>query len=903
MIRVCVFAGLLFMSPAGYAATYYISPTGSNSNNGLSSSAPFLTFAYAINAARAWCGDTLVLLDGTYGDGTSTGRLRISGVTCTISDELTVEARNQRKAKIQSTTGSGQTVSILSSAYIILDGLYAVQSDNSAITTTDVNPLYITSSNHITVKNGVFNNPNRYTNSHSMGVYYSQDVLLEDNESYIFHRHCVIAWQSQRVVARRIYCNPRGGAIPGGNGAANGLNRADALMSMYPCKDCIVENSIADGTTSALYLAEANGTYGSSIVLSGSKILGSICYKCNYGNGIYLNARTAGMNYSPQNITIRDVAFIDQASGLQTIRASDVVGGVIDHVTAIGTGAGLNGIVVDDTVTGDASASLSTTITDSIVIDMSQYGFRSAIAGAWSGSYVTAFSNGTNFSPTPPSNWTNTSTSDPGLGTCKVWIPAGSAAKGSGSGGSDRGATILYRYVNGVLTDVPLWDTTTGAFPYGGADSDGTNRVSGDSLFDFHVRININTNGCLFPAGYGSSGPSNPSNVTASSDVDGGHVHVVPVGIDSLTVFVDVRFDGSGTPAHATSVTSSCGNENIPLLSTGPTVTLASSGNRSVITFGKINPTSGSCTLTPVFSSSNVSGWVITSIHKDNVASYGLVSGATQNSTAPSVTVSANSDHVIISGLATSNSPTLSVSSPGTLLIDKSHPTKSLRGASSELAGSDGVIVSYNLSSSVHWALQAVALIPPGAGGGSASTFRVTKYRIEGLYGLETSPEVALSQLATDNAQGWVSPGHSFRLRAEILVENSASQPVGIALFCRTNSGPYLRMENTFGSSNIRLYGPGFHPFIPSDNTPTTQRFSGTFHVGITKRDASVSAIIGSMAAGTRTEVDYQIVIGNAAAHGDLVNCEIRRDDGAALGVHTVLPTISVRNSSASMGF
>jgi len=51
---------------------------------------------------------------------------------------------------------------------------------------------------------------------------------------------------------------------------------------------------------------------------------------------------------------------------------------------------------------------------------------------------------------------TNVSTGPAGL-RYPVRIEAGSPCKGTGLGGSDRGANILYRYKNGVLTTEPLW--------------------------------------------------------------------------------------------------------------------------------------------------------------------------------------------------------------------------------------------------------------------------------------------------------------------------------------------------------------------------------------------------------------------------------------------------------------
>ena len=38
--------------------------------------------------------------------------------------------------------------------------------------------------------------------------------------------------------------------------------------------------------------------------------------------------------------------------------------------------------------------------------------------------------------------------------------------KGAGKGGTDIGASVLYRFQNGVLTNQPLWDPVTGAFPW-----------------------------------------------------------------------------------------------------------------------------------------------------------------------------------------------------------------------------------------------------------------------------------------------------------------------------------------------------------------------------------------------------------------------------------------------------
>ena len=500
--------------------TYYISPTGSNTNPG-TSARPWLTFSYAINPSRATCGDTLLLMDGTYGDGTGTGKISISQI-CTSGKPLIIRSVNQRKAKIVD-NGRGIAVNVMKSAYIVVDGLYATSTDNSSSTASLGRPFEISDSNNITFRNLVGRNPNRYANTHLFASLRSQNILYEDLEGYVFHRHCATGWQSTNMVVRRVYCNPRGGRIRGGYNAAAGLGGADSVFSMYPCRDCILENAIADGTTGPLYLSEMNATFGGGVLMRGSQILGSICYKCNYGNGIYINSRNnPGLNYAPHNITVRDVAFIDHDSKSYAIRVSDGVNITLDRVTAMSTHrqgvTTQRGLQTDDNQganIGTSAAQNSVIITNYQATGFAGRGFGISGFNTWSGAGIISHNNATaDIPPFTDPNWSNTSTASPGMGSCKVWVPVGAAAKEAGVGGADIGATILYRYNNGELTKTPLWDHRTGEFPHGAEDADGTNRVPGESLFDIHKRLNVNTGGCPFPENYGN-GDSDPKSLVA----------------------------------------------------------------------------------------------------------------------------------------------------------------------------------------------------------------------------------------------------------------------------------------------------------------------------------------------------------------------------------------------------
>jgi hypothetical protein len=510
-----VFGLSLICAPVAQAATYYIAPNGSNSNDGKSPSAPFQTFSHAFNSAR--CGSTLILLDGTYGDGTRTGKLHLRNAKCTAGNELTIKSQNQRRAKIVD-DGTNRAVFIEGSSYITVDGLHA-RSTNKKMEKLGLGvPFGVSKSNHITFRNNLANNPNKHNNTPVFSVLFSQDILFEDNEGYDFHRHCATGWQSERVIVRRLYCNPQEGGLRDGLGrpAAAGsterlpppswdIGSGDGLFSMYPCKDCILENSIADGK---MFLNEMNATYGDQILMSGSKVLGSICVNCTYGNGMHMNPRKAAdLNHTPQNILIENVAIVDHKSTGSAIRASDVVNLVVQNVTMISAG-GPTGLTLDDTNDGATPAQESATVRDTVVRGFSGTGFNKEAASynSLTTSNLYSFDNGT----AARGNWGNVNTSDPGMGSCKVFIPDGSPLKGKGTNGSDIGANILCRYENGVLTQTQLWNWQTGQFPCG-AVIQGVNDNPADSCIGVHMRLNVNTNGCKLPATPSCKQPAPPN--------------------------------------------------------------------------------------------------------------------------------------------------------------------------------------------------------------------------------------------------------------------------------------------------------------------------------------------------------------------------------------------------------
>ena len=178
--------------------------------------------------------------------------------------------------------------------------------------------------------------------------------------------------------------------------------------------------------------------------------------------------------------------------------------------------SGSNGFVVDSVASTPGDGVYSFFSSNSLVSGMNSGNgwFVTSAIQTWSVNSPNSFKNTRNYNPSGNSRWVVPKSLDPFLGTCKVWIPNTSSMKKAGAGGKDIGANIVYRYQNGILTNVRLWDPTTGAFPQGALVS-GINTVAGTSLFDLHRRLNVNTNGCLFPTGGYSTKLATPTSLSA----------------------------------------------------------------------------------------------------------------------------------------------------------------------------------------------------------------------------------------------------------------------------------------------------------------------------------------------------------------------------------------------------
>ena len=486
------------------AVTYYISPSGSDSNSGTSSTSPWKTFDNAVRKLRA--GDSLVLKNGTY-NASNSGYLRVAcgsnAVNGTASQPITVRAENERQAWIKS-DGLSNPAIIRNCAYWIVEGLRFSTADNANAPKGPGGAVLLYNMSNFTFRRNLLQYNNRYFNG---AIFVTETAmtnsLIEENEFYDYHRNGVaIAQGSNNNIIRRNYINSRGRAdIAGGYPSGNAKN-GDTGVACYPCNNNIYENNIIDNVDVGFDVIAAGNT-------SDNRFYGNIVV--NSGRGVNTLARGDNTARMPHRNYFYDfVAIGNREYGFSSASSEDTR---CDNCSLIDNGGGLRA-VRDPNVGFQGDGRYSVFSDNTLAYNNNTNGNINAgliintSIGSWTFliDYMNSFGHGTNFSPAAShASITNEMSINPQLGTCKIWIPDVSPMKGAGKDGRDIGANVLYRYEGGVLTNRPLWDPITGKFP-GGAIVAGVNDITGASLFDVHKRLNVNVNGCTLPAGYGGTG-------------------------------------------------------------------------------------------------------------------------------------------------------------------------------------------------------------------------------------------------------------------------------------------------------------------------------------------------------------------------------------------------------------
>ena len=507
---------LLSAAPAKLAGKdFFLSPSGNDRQSGTDADHAWRTFARATRPTVLTPGNRLILLDGEYTVPES-GRLRIdcsSGGNAsngTAEAHVTVMARNERRAWIHG-DGGADTVRLYECSYYDIVGLNVSMSDRPV--KTSFHALEVegaprnSSSTHITLRRNLFHHDNRYANSHLVAISRSTYWLTEDNEYYYFHRHA--EWHGAGAdygISRRNYANSRAyedlpgcGSYPAPN--CSGGKGGDESFSNYPGSHNTYENDISEGSQDGF-------TVNASGPSSDNHYFGNV--SLNDVQSWRIVARGDGLGQMPVGTEIRDAVMIPTGNW-PAAWISSSKNTVFDHVSVFLSTPKQSGFGEDSQQTkGDGNRSIL--VRNSFITGTAHRGIHvedppeRGTSVSWTVSHVWVRGAREPFVPAEGGRngrLSDVATSDPGVGSCRLWCPDGAPCKGRGSDGADLGARILYRYENGRLTKKRLWDPDTGAFLSAGGIVQGINDVPGSSLRDLQERLNVNRNGCRFPSDYG----------------------------------------------------------------------------------------------------------------------------------------------------------------------------------------------------------------------------------------------------------------------------------------------------------------------------------------------------------------------------------------------------------------
>jgi hypothetical protein len=375
-------------------------------------------------------------------------------------------------------------------------------------------------------------------NTHVYAVENSQQVLLEECEAYFFHRHAFSIWRSRGVTLRRNYANSM---LYGKRGCCSTIDNrdyGDEAVSLYGTSDSIVENCISENQANGYQIhgiknaLDPSGNGGRN-----NRVLGSVSFEDTVASLVSSRSDGPSGYHNASGNLFRDfVAASMRGNGLFFRGAARTQ---VENATLFGSvsNSGFSADGGDTSLGGTCSGSLvctgtgaacssndqcgsgactrnpegcSFTAANVLAASNASYGMSSASNDALI-EFADAANNVSNYglkdaiadATGPIQNSLSVTPTKIGLGTgvCVLWVPRDSNMHAAGKNAGDIGANVLYRYEGGQPTTRPLWDPATGAFPCGAvvaSINDGAKRCA-----NVHERLNVNRNGCAFPAGYG----------------------------------------------------------------------------------------------------------------------------------------------------------------------------------------------------------------------------------------------------------------------------------------------------------------------------------------------------------------------------------------------------------------
>ena len=467
---------------------FYIAPGGDDGGPGTRAE-PWGTFEHAI--AQLVPGHTLVLLDGDYATDT-TGVIDVdcngTAMDGTAAAPIRLMAQTERQASVRA-DGHRPALRMRNCGFWSIEGLH-LESRDAETTESDVHIAYVVDSNDIRMRRILAAHTNRMTSGRGVFFYRTSDCLVEECEVYDFHDDGLVVYSSDRGRVRRSFVGSRdypyitaGDPLyPSGTAAVDGYVPSDGRhggMHLTSTDDSIVENVLTErGLGLALYVT------GTS---AGNVVVGSAALDPAYG---LLATRGDELGNESIGLRVENVVSIGGTHSAFFLRGQRDAR--VTNASAIQAGGA--GYSFDDPYVGSPTS--STYCTGCLATRNAGNGFNVQEQVDWEVRSSTSFENDGDY--LDESNVVDPVNVDPELGGCLVYLPDGSPLRGAGADGADIGANVLYRYRDGVATDVPLWDRE-GRFPCFGV-VEGVNDDPATSCIGIHERLEVGTDDCPLPA-------------------------------------------------------------------------------------------------------------------------------------------------------------------------------------------------------------------------------------------------------------------------------------------------------------------------------------------------------------------------------------------------------------------
>lgn len=409
----------LFFVNSVFAITFYIGTNGSDNNSGISESNAWATFSYAISRMDA--GDELLVLDGTYYQSISISK---SG---TGNLPIIIRAKNDGKVIIDGK--KNRRPLYISGNYVTIEGMVFKNSSEYVVDITG---------DHNTLRRCSGYNANPDGNYHIFSIVRNAEHnLLEDCAAGGTGRYCYHIWETRNNTLRRCF----------GKWGDTNHGSPRAVFAPYAAADNIFENCIgtevyphpgfrAQNTYYCVYHEMRTGH--NNVLSNNNRFLGCIFFN-NLKGGICISSGSG-----PQ-IEFINCVFFDHD------RTYSGLGNTGYAIAAAGTHRQM--IVKNCTFVNHRSSTVwysgNDAVTNCIFMDNQECFNKS------SNHRYCCFYNNETIGGALHSTDIQV---DPGFKNGSyIYVPDDSPCKSAGENGEDIGANVVYRYVNGVLTNEPLW--------------------------------------------------------------------------------------------------------------------------------------------------------------------------------------------------------------------------------------------------------------------------------------------------------------------------------------------------------------------------------------------------------------------------------------------------------------